>query len=116
MAQIDEIKEYLSKLQMVLKRADFNLFGYSFVKRNRVDDLMCCIMAVLPKQFKAILTYKTEMHKFVSTLNFSMLKKEMMRPFFFSKDLYIYELNKVLIYIQNITRSIEKDIEKIEKL
>ena len=116
MAQIDEIKEYLRKIQLVVKNPEFSFVGSCFVKKSRIDDLMCCLMAVLPKQFNNILKYKTERYKYVSTLNIAKLKDEMMHPFLFSKNLYVFELNKIMVYIQNIMKSIEQDIEKIEKL
>ena len=116
MSQNEEVKEYLNKMMHALKNAEFRFLGYNFVKKNRIDDLFCCLFATLPKKYNDILKNKIERNKYHSMLNLSRLKDNVMRPFIFSKEHYVFEQNTVLVLVQNILRTLDKDIEKVEKL
>ena len=49
MEDLTDLKKYLKKLQRVISNdADFTFFGSSYIKKNKVDDIWCCILASIP--------------------------------------------------------------------
>ena len=47
------ISKYIKKLLLLIKNdKDFELFSNYYIKRNRIDDILCCIEAELPDFFK----------------------------------------------------------------
>ena len=50
MEDLTDLKKYLKKLQNTIARdIDFKFFGLNFIKKNKIDDVWCCILASLPK-------------------------------------------------------------------
>lgn len=55
MEDLTDLKKYLKKLQRVISNdADFTFFGSNYIKKNKVDDIWCCILASMPNIFKKI--------------------------------------------------------------
>ena len=53
MEDLTDLKKYLKKLQNTIARdIDFKFFGLNFIKKNKIDDVWCCILASLPEIFK----------------------------------------------------------------
>ena len=110
MDKIEEIKDYLKKLNILItKNAEFTFIDVNFVKKTKVDDLLCCIIAVLPDKYKKFLKTK-EGKKLSSVINYNIMIKSLIRPFFFNKNFYMVEYKKVSACINRIIITIERDI------
>ena len=49
MVDIIALKEYFKKLQKIINfSAEFNIGNRRLIKANKINDLMCCILATLP--------------------------------------------------------------------
>jgi len=115
MAKIDEIKEYLRKLDNLIRNnAEFTFLDVKFVKKTKVDDLLCCFIAVLPDKYKKHLKEKHG-KRLSSIIAYQNMHKALVRSFFFSKSLYMVEYNVVLKNINTIMLMIERDIAFTEK-
>lgn len=54
-----DISSYLKKLDFyVSKNASFSFFNYKFVDKTRIDDILCCIEASFPEEYKNYLRKK----------------------------------------------------------
>ena len=116
MDKIEEVKEYLGKLNLLVTRnAEFSLIDAKLVKKTKVDDLLCCIIAVLPDKYKKFLKLKKE-NRLSSVVNYNAMLKVLTRPFFFNKNLYIVDYKKVSACINRIIVTIERDIAYLEKM
>ena len=52
MEDVVAVKDYFKKLQRAVnEEAEFTFFSFKFVKKNRIDDLLCCILALLPDSY-----------------------------------------------------------------
>ena len=115
MVNITELKNYIKKLNKLVNSADFAIFGYSLLKKTKVDDNLVCILALLPDSFKKAMKKKTPIDQFPSVSSFSRLSKIICKPFFLSGDYYIFSTSHVIALIQNIDKNIERDIQKLEE-
>ena len=115
MADVAEIKKYVNKLTKIVNSADLAIFGSSIVKKNKVDDLLVCIIALLPDSFKKTMKKRVPIDVYPSVASFNRLSKAIKKPFFLSKDFYIFKTQEVISLIQNINKTIERDINKLEE-
>ncbi len=115
MNENSELKNYFKKLQRIIIRdADLKLFKYSFFKKNKIDDILCCIIATLPDAYKK--NMRTNLGKklgsvIVCNTLFDTIKNKC--PF--SSDKYMIDASKASRLIDTITKTIERDIRYIEK-
>ena len=118
MYDITELKGYFKKIQEALYNAEFSFLGYKFVKKNRIDDLLCCIIAVLPDIFKSALKKVKDVDKklYPSLLAYSILIKKLCVKFILSQDLYIVSEDEIKELIYKIENHINVDIKKLERL
>jgi len=115
MADVAEIKKYVNKLSRIVNSADLAVFGYSIVKKNKVDDILVCIIALLPDSFKKTMKKRVPIDVYPSVASFNRLSKVIKKTFFLSKDLYIFKTQEVISLIQNINKTIERDLNKLEE-
>ncbi len=116
MDDIQGLKNYFKKLKrIIMTEADLKFFRFSFVKKNKIDDVLCCIIATLPKSYKRI-CMSSQSKDFGSTLSYKILPKAIKRKFFLSPALYSIDRNYAVRLIDTILKTIEKDIQEIEKL
>ena len=110
-----ELKNYFKKLQrIVLRDADFNFFNMSFFKKNKIDDMLCCIIATLPDIYKK--NMRTDLGKKLSSvIAYNVLFDSIKRKCPFNSNLYIVEAEKANNCINTIINTIERDINYIEK-
>lgn len=122
MYDIGELKKYLKKIQYAYKNPEFATFGYVFVKKTRIDDLFCCLLAVMPGIYKKdvndarILDKIDKIENFPSLVAFNIFSKAIRQCFFFSKDMYVAHQQDVLNLISNIMKHIDVDIAKLENI
>jgi len=116
MADVVTIRDYFKKLQRVLvAEVDFNLLDRKLIKRSKVDDILCCVYASLPNNYKRIIKINKE-DKYPSVNSFRVLNKELSRKFFFNSNLYSINVDKCNRLISVITATIEKDMNIIDNL
>jgi len=115
MIDTSELKKYLKKLQRTVDGAEFSFFGSSIAKKNKIDDVLVCIIALLPESYKRTMKKRVAIDKYPSVSSFNRLSKVIKKPFFLSKDFYIFNTGEVLTLIQNISKNIERDINRFEE-
>lgn len=112
---ISNLISYFNKLKKVIMYdTEFSFFGYKLVKKSKIDDILCCILAILPDSYKNMLKRK-EGSKFTSILSYNLMFNAIKNKFVLNPDCYLISYNDAVKYIQTITRDLEKDIVKIEK-
>ena len=116
MEDIKTLKGYFNKLQRtVLYDADFKLFSFSLIKKNKIDDILCCVLATFPPLYKRMLTMK-EGKDYHSVLSYNLLLKALKRKFAFNPNVYLVDTGSANKMLSAIIKNIEQDINRIEKL
>ena len=116
MEDLSALLEYFKKIQRALNNADFNLFGYKFVKKNRMDDLLVCTLALLPESFKNAAKRKTDLDNFPSVACYTRLSKLLKKQIGLFPDYYIVQYNSASAMLKSITKNINLDIKKLESM
>ena len=115
MADVTEIISYFNKLNKTINyEADFTFFDVKFVKKNKIDDILCCILKLLPDSYKRIMKQK-EGRRLNSVLAYDMLFGAVKNKFILSSDVYLVRYKEAAKYIKIITSTLERDVEYIEK-
>lgn len=110
-----ELKNYFKKLQKIIaKEADFKFFGKSFLKKNKVDDILCCIIATLPSEYKKNMRVASG-RKLSSVIAYNALFGAIKKKCPFSSDKYMVDSKKANQLISTIINTIGRDISYIEK-
>jgi len=115
MEDITELLNYFKKIQKAIDRADFSVLKYKFVKKNRVDDLLVCTLAVLPDSFKKAMKKRLKLDMFPSVSCYNRLSKIIKKTFFLTPDYYMINFHEANTLLQNITKNLESDIRKLEE-
>ena len=115
MADVTEVLGYFRKLKKIVDVPELRLLSYTLVKKGRVDDLFCCILATLPDSFKATMKKRIPLSTYPSVSAFNRLSKVMKKTFFLSHSLYIFKTQEVIKLLQAITKHIENNVRKIEQ-
>ena len=115
MADVTELKNYIKRLTRIINSADFAIFGKSMVKKKKVDDLIVCIIALLPESFKKAMKKRVPIDVYPAVASFNRLSKVIRKPFFLSKDYYFFPTSEVVTLLQSIGKNIERDINKLEE-
>ena len=115
MADITELRNYIKKLQRIVNSADLTLFGRSLVKKNKVDDVLVCIIATLPESFKKTMKKRIPLEMYPSIASFNRLSKVIRKPFFLSREFYFFDTTEAITLVQSIIKNIERDINRLEE-
>jgi len=116
MADIDLIIDYFRKLERtIMYDNDFAFIDIRLVKKNKIDDLICCILASLPDSYKKMMRQK-EGGRFNSIILYNLMFKSIKRKFFLNSGVYLVEADNAKRYIESIIGSIGKDIALIENM
>ena len=100
-----EIKKYLKKITTTITSESVFSFGDTrILKKNRVDDLLCCIEAVIPQEYKN-LTQSANKKKFQSVQNWNDLNAALKNKFILSSDHYIIKYSEVISRIQDFQKT-----------
>ena len=114
-SNVDQLKNYFKKLQRTINiDADFKFIDVYLVKKNKIDDILCCILAVLPDAYKKMMSSK-EGQKLNSIICYNTLFKAIKRKFIFNSNVYMVDINSANKLISTIVTSIERDIKYAEK-
>ncbi|MBR1373204.1 hypothetical protein IJ750_05975 [bacterium] len=107
--------EYFKKLLKVIHYdADLTFLDVKLIKKSKIDDVLCCILATLPDTYKKLMRQK-EGDKFDSILCYKLMFKALKRKFLFNSNVYLVETNNAIKFATNVLKTLEKDIEKIER-
>ena len=108
-----EIKKYLKKITTTITSESVFSFGDTrILKKNRVDDLLCCIEAVIPQEYKN-LTQSANKKKFQSVQNWNDLNAALKNKFILSSDHYIIKYSEVISRIQDFQKTYERDLRSM---
>ena len=114
--EIETLKNYFTKLKKVLMyNSDFTFFNYSLIKKSKIDDILCCILATFPDSYKNMMKQK-EGKNYTSILAYSLLFNAIKNKFVLNPEVYLVSFDNVTKYLDTILRDIEKDIIRIEKI
>ena len=115
MEDLTDLINYFKKLKRVVVRdIDFKFLNNSFIKKNKIDDVLCCILASLPNVYKR--NMNSDLGKNLSSIIaykhlFDSIKKKC--PF--NSDMYMIQSTDANMSINIILKTIEKDIIYLEK-
>lgn len=113
MDKIEEIKQYFQKLQRIVKgKGEFALFGRKLIKKEKIDDILCCLLAVLPDKYKHEIKFGKE--KLNSIICYKAMFKSLKGNFPLSKSVYLVHAKKASDSISAILKCIEADIKHVE--
>lgn len=116
MADITTIKDYFKKLRKIINfEAVFNFGSYKLVKKSRINDISCCILATLPDNYKRVIKTKKDIQRYKSVLSYNVLSKILAKRFLLDKNLCIINVTEANKMIDTIIASIERDINAIEE-
>ena len=115
MEDLTDLKKYLKKLQnTIAKDIDFKFFGLNFIKKNKIDDVWCCVLASLPEIYKK--NMKTDLGKKLSSvIAYNHLFDALKRKCPFNAQMYSSNAEEVNKSIDTILVTIEKDVIYLEK-
>ena len=76
MQDLTETKNYIKKLHRIVNTPEFTLFGKFLAKKNRIDDVLCCVIASFPDIYKKALKNRAiRPEQFQSVAAFNRLTK-----------------------------------------
>ncbi len=108
---IIELRKHLRKLSNVINNnASFTLFKVKVVDKNRIDDVLCCIEASFPDEYKKILKQK-QAGRYKSVSLYHSLKASIQRKFIFSSESYLIRHKDAQSLIAGFSVILEQDIK-----
>lgn len=115
MTDLSETLSFFKKLQKITKfDADFSFGAYCLIKKSKIDDVLCCILATLPESYKRIMKQR-EGRNLKSVVAYDMLFNAVKGKFIFNSNVYLVKLKDVDKYIATILITLEKDVLYVEK-
>ena len=113
MANVDDAKTYLKKLQRIINMDnEFSLFGNSYIKKTKVDDVLCCFISSLPEAFKKEVQFpKKTIPKSIQA--YKVLMEVIHIEFKLNKNLYSINLKECDSLINTIISTLEADLNHI---
>lgn len=109
------VKDYFKKLQRVIAiEAEFKFMDMALIKKNKIDDILCCILATLPDVIKKNLKGE-ESKKLKSIIAYNNLFAAIKGKFILNSSVYRVDTAKANSLISVILSQIERDIASLEK-
>ena len=115
MEDITALQDYFKKLQRAIDNADLTVFKYKFVKKNRIDDLLVCTLAVMPDVFKKAMKKRLQLDMFPSVSCYNRLTKLTKKTFFLVPDYYLVDYAEATVMLKSIKQNLEMDIRRLEE-
>ena len=116
MENIKELQDYIKKMQHIINNnSSFSFLKYKFIKKSRIDDIMCCIYKALPDEYKKMLVSKKNYEKYKSIVYYRMLIKIIKHTFSFDKNMLMIDYKKINHITTQILYNIERDLNAIMK-
>lgn len=110
--KIIELKKYLHKLYNFIEReALFSFISTKLFDKKKVDDLICCIDASFPEEYK---NYIRETKKSLrTTKSYRELLNAIQNKFLFNTNMYLVHYQEALAKIVELQQVIDSDIKLI---
>ena len=110
-----EIKKYLKKLTNVINKDHcFAFFSKRLYNKKRIDDLLCCIEASFPTEYKNYI--KTQGSRNLrSYQSYTELVKTLHSKFILSSDYYFFPCAKAISIINCFSQLLDSDIKKVNE-
>ena len=107
---IIELKNYFRKLILAFDSEVIFRFGNKrFVKKNRIDDILCCIEAKYPTEIKKL--YRKIPNEIKGYNAFVKLNKTIRKSSFLNNTLYVIKYNETLNSVQFVSEMINSDFK-----
>ena len=108
-----DFKKYLKKLSSIIEmEPKFSFIESKLYDKKRIDDVMCCIEASWPEDYKNYLT-KFDTKKLKSPFYYTQLICAIKNKFLFSTDCYLVNYKNSQKAISSLLISIEDDMKFI---
>ena len=108
-----EVKKYLKKLLLVIENdAIFTMINSKIIDKKRIDDILCCVEASWPEDYKNYLAKKGA-KKLKSPLYYKQLLMAIKNKFMFSTNNYSVKYKMAKSLISSLIVSIDNDIKHI---
>ena len=108
---VAELTKYLKKLNGIIQYdATFNFIDTKLVKKNKVDDILCCIESSFPDIYKKYLQHQG-VNKLKSNFYYIKLKGAIQNKFLWSTSLYWVRSEEVKVIIPSIIANLEPDMK-----
>jgi hypothetical protein len=112
---MQELNKYLKKLELlILNGGEFTFLHTKLVKKNSIDDLLCCIEASIPDEYKEYVKKKST-KKMESELLYAALKSFIQNKFMFSSSLYSVQYKRAAKIITDYQRALNSDLKYIQR-
>ena len=109
----NEIKAYANKLLKIIQReTTFSFMNLRLVNKNRVDDILCCIDASFPEEYK-IYTQKGKNKRLDTRLHYYQVLQAIKNKFVLSPSSYKVYYKEAVTAISKFITAIDKDFVKI---
>lgn len=110
---INDLRKYLKKLRNTIeKEAIFSIFDSKIVDKKKVDDILCCIEASFPQQYRDYVKINGA-YKLKSSQVYRSLQKAIRNKFFFSANAYKVVLSSAIASITALETSLDSDMRLI---
>lgn len=110
---ISDLRKYLKKLRNTIeKEALFSIFDSKIMDKKKVDDILCCIEASFPKEYRDFV--KTNgINRLRSSQAYMSLQQAIKNKFFFSTNLYEVIFSKTIASITALEANLDSDMRLI---
>ena len=118
MSDIKKTISYLRKIEQVLIiKPIIPFFKYNIVKKEDIDDLLCCFLTTLPPAYEHALSDSTcnrdaSLHSIIAYVE---LLKSLRNSTFLGQSYIVINKKKAAKLIKTIINSIRNDIQYLEK-
>lgn len=110
---VAELKKHFKKLQYIIDNdAVLTLINTKIVKKNSIDDVLCCIEASFPLEYKNFLKQQGA-KKLKSRFYYDILKEKIQNKFMFSSSHYAVKFKETPQLISAITKNLNSDFHII---
>ena len=109
-------QDYIKKLQRAIDNADLTLFKYKFVKKNRIDDLLVCTIAVMPDAFKSAIKKRLQPDMFPAVSCYNRFAKIAKKAFFLAPEYYLIDYQEATTMLSSIRKNYEGDLKRLEEM
>ena len=120
MEDFETLKGYFNKLQKIIAYdADFTFLGIKLIKKNKIDDLLCCILASFPDIYKSAMKNKLrneDNKEFTSFISYRLLFDAIKGKFILNSGVYAVNEQQAKAYMASFLRDYPNDLRKIEKM
>ena len=108
-----EIKKYLKNLARVISQeASFTFFKVKIVEKKRIDDILCCVDATFPDEYKAYVK-KYGIKSLRTAGQYRQLQDCIRRKFWLNPESYAVLYNDAIGLISMISTSIDLDFKRL---